>query len=67
MIRACKIRLLPSQEQEQLLWEHVNVSRFVWNWGLAFEEELFKNGEKHLSGYSLKKELTKLKQQECFK
>jgi len=67
MIKSCKIKLLPNQKQEQLLWEHVNTSRFVWNWGLAFEEGLFKNGEKHLSGYSLKKELVKLKQQEDFK
>ena len=64
MIKSYKIRLLPNQEQEQLLWKHVNISRFIWNWGLGYQLELFKNGEKYLSGYSLRKVLTQLKQKE---
>jgi putative transposase len=64
MIKSYKIRLLPNQEQEQLLWKHVNMSRFIWNWGLGYQLELFKNGEKYLSGYSLRKVLTQLKQKE---
>ena len=43
MIRSYKIRLLPNQEQEQLLWKHINTSRFVWNFGLSHQEELYKN------------------------
>ena len=50
MIKSLRIKLLPNQEQEQLLWKHTNVSRFIWNWGLAYQENLFKIGEKHLSG-----------------
>jgi putative transposase len=67
MIKSYKIRLLPNQEQEQLLWKHINNSRFIWNWGLSYQIELFKKGEKYLSGYSLKKVLTQLKQQEEYK
>lgn len=66
MIKSLRIRLLPNQEQEQLLWKHVNCARFVWNWGLAYERDLFSSGEKHLSGYSLKKVLTQLKQKEDY-
>jgi len=62
VIKSYKIRLLPNQKQEQLLWKHVNTSRFIWNWGLAYQEDLYKNNQKHLSGYSLKKVLTQLKQ-----
>ena len=64
MIKSCKIRLLPNQEQEQLLWKHVNTSRFVWNFGLSHQLEQYKNKEKNLSGYNLRKVFTNLKQQE---
>lgn len=64
MIRSVKIRLFPSQEQEQLLWKHVNASRFVWNHGLAYQEERYKNGQKHLNGYGVRKYFIELKQQE---
>lgn len=64
MIKSYKVRLFPNQEQEELLWKHVNACRFVWNWGLDFQIKLYKNGEKYMSGYSLKKELTKLKKEE---
>ena len=66
MIRSYKIRLLPNQEQEQLLWKHINTSRFVWNFGLSHQEELYKNNQKHLSGYDLRKVLTNLKQQDGY-
>jgi len=67
VIKSYKIRLLPNQEQEQLLWKHVNISRFVWNWGLAYQEDLYKNNQKHLSGYDLRKIFINLKQQEEYK
>jgi putative transposase len=64
MIKSVKVRLFPNKEQEQLLWKHINISRFVWNFGLAYQLERFKNGQKHLSGYDLRKMFTELKQQE---
>ena len=64
MLRSYKVRLLPNQIQEQLLWKHINTSRFVWNFGLSHQLERFKNKEKHLSGYDLRKMFTNLKQQE---
>jgi len=61
MIGSFKIRLFPTKEQEEKLWEHVNAARKVWNWGLNYEMELFRNNEKHLSAYTLKKVLTQAK------
>lgn len=66
MIKSYKIRLMPSEEQEELLWKHINACRFVWNWGLSLQIKLKELGEKYMSGYSLKKELTKLKTEEVW-
>ncbi len=66
MIKGHKVRLLPTEEQEKLLWKSVNASRFVWNWGLAFQMDRFSNGESHLSGYDLRKVLVPLKKTEKF-
>lgn len=63
MIKSYKIRLLPNENQEQLLWEHVNVARFTWNYGLAYQLDRYKNGEKHLSGYDLRKVFIELKKE----
>ena len=67
MIRSYKIRLIPTSGQEELMRESVNAMRFVWNWGLAYHMERFKNGEKHLSAYDMKKVLTQLKKQDDYK
>lgn len=66
MIKSYKVRLFPNQEQEELMWNHVNACRYVWNWGLDFQIKLRKNNEKYISGYSLKKELTKHKKEEIW-
>ena len=61
MIKTYKIRLYPTKEQESLMWKHINTCRFVWNYMLAKQEELYKQGEKHLSAFSMIKLLTPLK------
>jgi putative transposase len=66
MIQGYKIRLFPTIEQETKLWEHVNASRFIWNYGLALCEERFKNKEKFLGKLKLRDILCKLKYQEEF-
>ncbi|WP_228370462.1 helix-turn-helix domain-containing protein [Gottschalkia acidurici] len=35
MIKSVKIRLLPTAQQEILMFKSVGVSRFAYNWGLA--------------------------------
>ncbi|MDY6570780.1 transposase, partial [Clostridioides difficile] len=44
MIRCKKIRLKPTREQEILLRRSIGTIRFVFNWGLAKWEEMYKEG-----------------------
>lgn len=64
MIKSYKIRLYPTKEQQQLMWKHVGSCRFIWNWMLAKQEGLYKQGEKHLSAFDMMSLLTPLKKQE---
>ena len=66
MIKSYKIRLCPTKEQEQLMWKHIGSCRFIWNWMLAKQEELYKQGEKHLSAFDMISLLKPLKKQEEF-
>lgn len=61
MIKAYKIRLYPTKEQESLMWQHIGACRYVWNWMLAKQEEFYEQGLKHLSAFSMIKLLTPLK------
>ncbi|MDK2562233.1 transposase [Romboutsia sedimentorum] len=64
MILAKKVRLYPSQLQEQKLWQSVGTSRFIYNWTLAKQEENYKKGGKFISDSELRKEITQLKKTE---
>lgn len=61
MILAKKVRLHPSELQEQKLWQSVGAARFIYNWTLARQEENYKNGGKFISDNELRKEITQLK------
>jgi putative transposase len=73
MLKSIKVRLFPSKEQEVLMWKHINGSRFVWNYGLSYQEEYYKKNKedkdksRYLSGYDLRKIFVSLKQQEEYK
>lgn len=64
MILGKKVRLYPSQLQEQKLWQSVGTARFIYNWTLAKQEENYKNGGKFISDNDLRKEITQLKRSE---
>ncbi len=64
MILAKKVRLLPTDEQEQQLWKSVGTARFIYNWTINKQEENYKNGGKFISNNDLRKELTIIKQDE---
>ena len=64
MILSKKVRLYPSEIQEQKLWQSVGVARFIYNWTLAKQEENYKNGGKFISDGVLRKEITQLKKNE---
>lgn len=64
MILSKKVRLYPSELQEQKLWQSVGTARFIYNWTLAKQEESYKNGGKFISDNELRKEITQLKKTE---
>lgn len=64
MILARKVRLYPSEIQEQKLWQSVGTARFIYNWTLAKQEENYKNGGKFIPDGTLRKEITQLKKNE---
>lgn len=61
MIKSFKIRIYPTKAQEELIWKHIGSCRYIWNWMLAKQEEIYAAGEKHLSAFSMIKLLTPLK------
>ena len=61
MILGNKVRIFPTKEQEQKMWQSVGTARFIYNWTLARQEENYKNGGKFISDNDLRKELTQLK------
>ena len=64
MLLAIKVRLYPTKEQEQKLWQSVGTARYVYNWSLSKQEENYKNGGKFIKDTDLRKELTQLKKSE---
>jgi putative transposase len=54
LIKSLKIRLKPTEEQEILMKGFVGATRFVYNWGLAKWEEMYKEGLKP-NGKKIKK------------
>lgn len=66
MILTKKVRLKPTPEQEQKLWQSVGTARYIYNYTLAKQEENYKNGGKFISDNDIRKELTELKKTEGF-
>mgnify|MGYP000488904935 CR=1 FL=1 len=63
MIKSVKIRLLPTKEQEGLMFKSIGCSRFAYNWGLNICNELYKQGVKYNMS-NIRKEFTQLKKQD---
>ena len=61
-----KIRLLPTEEQEELLWKSAGCSRFIYNWALTKQIENYKTGNKFIKDTELRKEITLLKKQKDY-
>ena len=66
MILSKKVRLYPTREQEEKLWQSVGTARFIYNWTVAKQEENYKNGGKFLFDGVIRKELTQLKKNEFY-
>lgn len=61
MIRAIKVRLYPTKEQEILMWKSAGVSRFSYNWGLAYLNDYYEENKKSLTIGKLRKIFTELR------
>lgn len=61
IIKSYKIRIFPTKEQEQKLWQHIGACRFIWNYMLEYQEKSHKNGEKYLTAFNLTSLLKPLK------
>jgi putative transposase len=46
VIKAIKIRLKPTNEQEVLMFKSIGCARFAYNWGLSKWDEIYKQGGK---------------------
>lgn len=64
MIMSKKIRLYPTKEQEQKMWQSVGVARFVYNWTINKQQENYNQGKKFINDNELRKEITQLKKNE---
>ena len=63
VIRAHKIRLNPTREQEQWLLKACGVARFVYNWGLEQWQYQYEAGGKP-SAYALKKQFNTIRREQ---
>lgn len=66
MIKAMKIRLLPTKDQEEKMLKTINVCRFAWNWGLAYRNNYYKETGKSIYGRQIRTEFIKLKNTEGY-
>lgn len=64
MITSVKVRLEPNNKQTTKLFKSAGTARYIYNWTLAKQQENYKQGNKFISDNDLRKELTKLKQNE---
>lgn len=61
MIKSYKVRIYPNTKQEAILFEHINCSRFLWNYMLEVQNKRYENHESHLNVTKLCSLLTTLK------
>lgn len=57
------IRLYPTREQEELMRKHIGCQRYVYNWGLSLNNELYKSEGKKYNATELGKMLTQYKKE----
>lgn len=65
-MKSLKIRLYPTKEQEILFYKHIGCQRYIYNWVLNLNNELYKKDKKKYSSTVLGKMLTQYKKQEVW-
>ena len=66
MRKSLKVRLLPTKEQEELMFKSIGCSRFAYNWALSRCNELYKQNVKYNMS-NIRKEFTQLKKRDEYK
>ena len=66
MIISIKVRLEPNNQQKSKMFQSAGTARWVYNWTLVKQEEIYKNGGKFVQDGELRKELTQLKKSDEF-
>lgn len=64
MIKGFTIRLYPTIEQDILMRKHIGCQRYIYNWGLALNNKLYKEKKKKYSTTELGKMLTQYKKED---
>ena len=59
MIKTIRVMLLPNNKQKTKLFLYANTSRYVYNWAIERERSNYKDGNKFISDYELRKEFKK--------
>lgn len=65
-MKSFTVRLYPTKEQEVLFYKHINCQRYVYNWALNLNNELYRKDKKKYSSTELGKMLTQYKKQEVW-
>ena len=47
-MKSFKIRLYPTKEQEILFKKHIGAERYIYNWGLALNNKLYKTEKRNI-------------------
>ena len=66
MLRAYRYRMYPTKNQEEMVNKHFGACRYVYNWGLEYKIQTYKETGKSISRFALNKEITLLKQREIW-
>lgn len=66
MIKSFKVKLNPTEEQKIILHKCFGLKRFIYNYCINRQSENYKQGNKFINKYDLKKEAIKLKEQYCW-
>lgn len=67
MIKAIKIRIKPTQEQEELLWKSVGVARWAYNFALDIKQRVYKEQGENISEGKIRKLITQLKKTDDYR
>lgn len=67
LVKGIKVRLKPTKEQEEKMWQSAGTHRWAYNYALSRRKEYYEETGKTLKEGEIRKEITQLKKQEEYK